>query len=685
MSFSDIDGNELIGYTDRWSAPPGQEIRLHASSTYSEAQIDVVRLLHGDPNPAGPGLRMEEVASKVDGTYPMSHNRLQAGSYAVCSPEFAGPPSRLMSVWLWTLKPSSGRRQTIFCRGDVRLYLDENGVPTAQIGTALVAAAIPLQRARWHRVAVAISPQPELAVDDISIALDDPTEVTADGVVTLAAFRDADGLAAEHFNGRLEDLRLDDRHFDVRDLELVNGPTLAVTGRLWDDDTTDFRANPDQYAAVHFHDDDIDDAQWPVTLALTVPDQFRSGIYAFRMQAGGLVDHVPFVVIPRPGTEVAPIALLLPTLTYQVYANERMIDGGDGSMLPMGEAPRQRLADRWLADHPDAGASAYDRHSDGTGICLVSMHRPIPNVRPDYVWWNTDSPERFSSDLYIADFLSHRGQAWDALTDHDLHEQGVGLLDQYPVVVTGTHPEYCSREMLVAIEAYLQGGGRLLYLGGNGFYWVTSIDPQRPHLAEVRRGLNGTRAWTSRPGELRHQTTGQLGGLWRYRDRSPNKLVGVGFAAQADTISPGSGYERTAASFQDEYKWIFSGVSGADVIGDYGLYVGGAAGYEIDRHDPALGSPVESAVLMTSQGRHSKDYLLTIEDMDVTLANANGVNNDNVRADVVLRPYPGGGAVFSVGSCSWAGSLSHNDYDNDIYRITDNVLNGFLTERSDQR
>jgi N,N-dimethylformamidase len=38
---------------------------------------------------------------------------------------------------------------------------------------------------------------------------------------------------------------------------------------------------------------------------------------------------------------------------------------------------------------------------------------------------------------------------------------------------------------------------------------------------------------------------------------------------------------------------------------------------------------------------------------------------------------PNGGAVFSVGSITFCGSLSHNNYDNNVSRIVDNVLNGF--------
>ena len=36
-----------------------------------------------------------------------------------------------------------------------------------------------------------------------------------------------------------------------------------------------------------------------------------------------------------------------------------------------------------------------------------------------------------------------------------------------------------------------------------------------------------------------------------------------------------------------------------------------------------------------------------------------------------------GGAVFSVGSIAWAGSLSHDGYDNNVSRVTANVLRRF--------
>ena len=39
---------------------------------------------------------------------------------------------------------------------------------------------------------------------------------------------------------------------------------------------------------------------------------------------------------------------------------------------------------------------------------------------------------------------------------------------------------------------------------------------------------------------------------------------------------------------------------------------------------------------------------------------------------------PRGGAVFSVGSIAWCGCLSYNDCDNNVSRITENVLRRYL-------
>ena len=57
-----------------------------------------------------------------------------------------------------------------------------------------------------------------------------------------------------------------------------------------------------------------------------------------------------------------------------------------------------------------------------------------------------------------------------------------------------------------------------------------------------------------------------------------------------------------------------------------------------------------------------------------------GTTHPLVRADLVYFRYPKGGGVFSTGSISWCGSLSYNNYDNNVSRITENVLRRFMSE-----
>jgi len=89
----------------------------------------------------------------------------------------------------------------------------------------------------------------------------------------------------------------------------------------------------------------------------------------------------------------------------------------------------------------------------------------------------------------------------------------------------------------------------------------------------------------------------------------------------------------------------------------------------------------EAVVLATEAWLHPPSYLLVVEDLEVTDADVTGPSTDRVRADLTDLPYPGGGAVFSTGSISWCGSLSHAGYDNDVARVTRNVLRRFLGER----
>ena len=51
-----------------------------------------------------------------------------------------------------------------------------------------------------------------------------------------------------------------------------------------------------------------------------------------------------------------------------------------------------------------------------------------------------------------------------------------------------------------------------------------------------------------------------------------------------------------------------------------------------------------------------------------------------IRADMIYYKTPNDGAVFGPGSLAWCGSLSHNNYDNNVSRLMENVIRGFLKE-----
>ena len=132
-----------------------------------------------------------------------------------------------------------------------------------------------------------------------------------------------------------------------------------------------------------------------------------------------------------------------------------------------------------------------------------------------------------------------------------------------------------------------------MYLGGNGFYWRISYHPELPGVIECRKSEDGIRAFAPRPGEFYASFTGEYTGLWRRNGRPPNELTGVGMVSQGFDIS--SPYIRMETSRDPRAAFIFEGVE-EDVIGDFGLSGGGAAGLELDAVDLALGTPPHSSM-----------------------------------------------------------------------------------------
>src|SRR5881396_1302379 len=73
----------LTGYTDRLSAAAGERIAFKISSTASGPyRATLARVVHGDPNPAGPGVKIEDLAHRFAIERPSRVQPLALGSYA---------------------------------------------------------------------------------------------------------------------------------------------------------------------------------------------------------------------------------------------------------------------------------------------------------------------------------------------------------------------------------------------------------------------------------------------------------------------------------------------------------------------------------------------------------------------------------------------------------------------------
>lgn len=188
--------------------------------------------------------------------------------------------------------------------------------------------------------------------------------------------------------------------------------------------------------------------------------------------------------------------------------------------------------------------------------------------------------------------------------------------------------------------------------------------------------MAGIRPWEPGHGQFYHGFTGEYGGLWRRNDHPPNHLCGVGMTSQGFDVS--EPYVVNPEASDPRAAFIFEGIN-EPTIGNSGLAGGGAAGLEVDRADRAQGTP-DHALVLASSVRHTDIYLMTPEDLLDPTPEWSGTQAEIIRADLTFFETIGGGAVFSTGSIAWAGSMAWNGYDNEIAKMTENVLRRFDNE-----
>jgi hypothetical protein len=368
----------------------------------------------------------------------------------------------------------------------------------------------------------------------------------------------------------------------------------------------------------------------------TVQAPERSGLYYFHAATpSGLSFTFPWVVAPaRPK---APLAVLASNITWNVYNNF----GGRSNYIHADGLPdvpvvnsRQEIKRYVDPRYQTWGAESY---------LPLAFERPEPINHIDPREQITDPIEGRSAchvapaEWRLLGWLEREGFPYDLYAETQLHA-GVLDLAKYRALILSTHPEYWTRAMYDRVKAWVfGGGGRLLYLGGNGLNCEAE-------LLEGERVLCHNTAISS----LWPAGMGGADSRFARRYESEANLLGVVFTPAG--IMTGAPYRVVDGS-----HWLMqaAGLRTGDVFGTQSLHMrcpGGASGHETDKISPQ-NSPKGVQLL------------------------AQGLNPDDGGAHMVTFETPGGGAVFSVGSICYASALPVDD---GVSRVTAAVLRRFL-------
>jgi N,N-dimethylformamidase len=334
---------------------------------------------------------------------------------------------------------------------------------------------------------------------------------------------------------------------------------------------------------------------WKTTFQLSIPSEWRSGIYAARCtDADGSDSYVVFIVKPHPERR-ADIAVLANINTWNAYNSW----GGRSKYTRSGHAP------------------------------VMSFERPNPLTTP------IDDGElnhTTRAELWLLDWLENEGYGVDVYSDHDFHS-GIDGFARYKALVLDTHPEYWTNQMRDHLDSYLAAGGNLLYLAGNGLF----------ERCEYIRGDTAVRFQGGNP------ALGRAPSYFRNLGRPERPVLGVAFLYNNYLT------ESAPAPYRVELAghpfFAGTGLSNGDQVGQAGRN-GAASGWEMDWSENAT-APA-GVVVTASEG---SDRGSRPSNLQVLARGTNRKATGNLTAHMTYYEHPGGGFVFSAGSLCFVGSL----------------------------
>ena len=71
---------KITGYSDKYSAHPGEDVKFYINAENNDSyEVQLVRLIHGDTNPEGPGYKEAEIDASCNGNY---QGKIQVSQYS---------------------------------------------------------------------------------------------------------------------------------------------------------------------------------------------------------------------------------------------------------------------------------------------------------------------------------------------------------------------------------------------------------------------------------------------------------------------------------------------------------------------------------------------------------------------------------------------------------------------------
>jgi hypothetical protein len=348
--------------------------------------------------------------------------------------------------------------------------------------------------------------------------------------------------------------------------------------------------------------------RWSANWTLTLPDNpvdFPSGFYALRLAgANATVGTTPptagtdcdisgdafditFVVKPKSGISSNHIAVIANTNTWNAYNG-------------------------W------GGKSKYE------GAAYTTVLRPNPSAQ----LFPSDFPQKHlaKAELFVYSVLPDPNNlqdpivAVDLFTDLDFHSgsipYGTGP-GQYTKLVLNTHPEYWTADEYDRLKAFLDVGGSVVYLGGNGIFERVAYSNVTITTQVFRNGVEG--------GPRKPVLFRVLDSSSGTPARAERALLGTA------SWRCGNAGDGTAYVVRDDKRShpVFANVTfgSGGTLGQSGLY-GGASGHETDRR---AGDGIQAPTL--SNGN--------VIDGIETSCDRSEVMSDIVEGDTTPAPGPG--------------------------------------------